>query len=35
VFEQIGDRFRRAVTRFAAAGDIPVVRFGKDDRRST
>lgn len=32
MFEQIGDRFRRAVTRFAAAGDIPVVRFGKDDR---
>ena len=33
VFEQIGDRFRRAVTKFAAGGDIPVVRFGKDDRK--
>ncbi|MFU8853050.1 hypothetical protein ACNAW0_18985 [Micromonospora sp. SL1-18] len=33
VFEQMGNRFRRAVTRFAEAGDIPVVRFGKDDRK--
>jgi hypothetical protein len=33
VFEQIGSRFRRAVTAFAADGDIPVVRFGKDDRK--
>jgi hypothetical protein len=33
VFEQIGDRFRRAVTKFAAVGEIPVVRFGKDDRK--
>ncbi|MCW3820835.1 hypothetical protein ONA91_41085 [Micromonospora sp. DR5-3] len=33
VFEQIGGRFRRAVTKFAAAGDIPVVRFDKDDRK--
>ena len=33
VFEQIGDRFRRAVTAFAKANQIPVVRFGKDDRK--
>jgi hypothetical protein len=33
VFEQIGDRFRRAVAAFAKAHQIPVVRFGKDDRK--
>jgi hypothetical protein len=33
VFEQIGDRFRRAVARFARDHDIPVVRFAKDDRK--
>lgn len=33
VFEQIGGRFRRAVAKFATAGDVPVVRFGKDDRK--
>jgi hypothetical protein len=33
LFEQIGDRFRRAVARFARDHDIPVVRFAKDDRK--
>lgn len=33
VFEQIGTRFRAAVAAFAKANDIPVVRFGKDDRK--
>ena len=33
VFEQIGNRFRRAMTAFAQANDIPVIRFGKDDRK--
>src|SRR5919199_77024 len=33
VFEQIGNRFRRAMARFAEANDIPVVHFGKDDRK--
>jgi len=30
LFKQLGDRFRRAVTSFAQANDIPWVRFGKD-----
>jgi len=30
---RIGDRFRRAVYTFAEANDIPVVRFGKHDRK--
>jgi hypothetical protein len=33
VFEQIGDRFRRAVAAFAKAHQIPVVRFGKEERK--
>jgi hypothetical protein len=33
VFERIGDRFRRDMAAFAKANDIPVVRFGKDDRK--
>jgi hypothetical protein len=33
VFEQIGDRFRRAIAAFARTHNIPVVRFGKDDRK--
>jgi hypothetical protein len=33
VFEQIGDRFRRAVAAFAKAHQIPVVRFGREDRK--
>src|SRR5215218_1462348 len=33
VFEQIGDRFRRAVAAFAKAHQIPVMRFGKEDRK--
>jgi len=31
LFNQIGQRFRRAVTSFAQANDIPWVKFGKDD----
>ena len=33
IFEQIGDRFRRAVARFARDHAIPVLRFAKDDRK--
>jgi hypothetical protein len=33
VLERIGLRFRRAVTEFAAEGDIPVIRFAKGDRK--
>ncbi len=33
VFERIGDRFRRAMAAFAKANAIPVVRFGKNDRK--
>jgi hypothetical protein len=33
VFEQMGNRFRQAVTRFARDNDIAVVRFTKDDRK--
>jgi hypothetical protein len=33
VFNRIGTAFRRAVNDFAAANDIPVVRFNKGDRR--
>jgi len=33
VMEKIGTRFRRAVTEFADAEHIPVVRFGKGDRK--
>ena len=31
LFKQLGDRFRRNVAAFAEAGEIPWVRFGKDD----
>jgi hypothetical protein len=31
VFNQIGQRFRRAVASFAGANDIPWVKFIKDD----
>jgi hypothetical protein len=34
LFDQIGRRFRAAVERYAAANQIPVVRFGKDDRKA-
>jgi hypothetical protein len=33
VMEKIGTRFRRAVSEFAEAEDIPVVRFRKGDRK--
>jgi hypothetical protein len=33
LFGPIGERFRAAVARFAKARDIPVVRFGKDERK--
>jgi hypothetical protein len=34
LFNQIGERFRAAVTRFAAGNHIPVVRFDKDARKA-
>jgi hypothetical protein len=33
ILEKIGTAFRRAVDRFATDNKIPVVRFGKDDRK--
>lgn len=33
IFDQIGGRFRRAVAKFARDNQIPVVRFGKGDRK--
>ena len=33
IMEKIGTAFRTAVDRFAADNRIPVVRFGKDDRK--
>ena len=33
ILERIGAAFRRAVDRFAADNHIPVVRFGKNDRK--
>ncbi len=33
VFEQIGSRFRDGMRRFAADNHIPVVRFGRQDRK--
>ena len=33
IFDQIGGRFRRAVAKFAKDNQIPVVRFGKGDRK--
>jgi hypothetical protein len=34
IFDKIGQRFRRAVDSFAAANDIPWVRFAKGDRKA-
>jgi hypothetical protein len=34
LFNPIGERFRAAVTRFAAANGIPLVRFKKDERKA-
>lgn len=34
VMEKIGTRFRRDVDAFASANDIPMVRFGKGDRKA-
>src|SRR6266704_1729780 len=34
LFNPIGERFRAAVTRFAAANGVPVVRFDKDQRKA-
>jgi hypothetical protein len=31
LFNQLGQRFRRAVAAYAQANDIPWVQFGKDD----
>ena len=33
ILEKIGTAFRRAVASFAEANHIPVVRFGKNDRK--
>lgn len=33
IMEKIGNRFRRAVNAFAQANDIPIVGFGKEDRK--
>jgi hypothetical protein len=33
IMEKMGTAFRKAVDRFATANEIPVVRFGKDDRK--
>ena len=33
IMEKLGVAFRRAVQRFAADNEIPMVRFGKDDRK--
>ena len=33
ILEKIGTAFRKAVRSFAADNKIPVVRFGKDDRK--
>ncbi len=33
IMEKIGTRFREGVERFATAQQVPVVRFGKDDRK--
>ena len=34
LFARIGERFRATVSAFAAGNHIPVVRFGKDDRKA-
>jgi hypothetical protein len=33
LFARMGERFRDDVKRFAMAGDIPLIRFGKGDRK--
>ena len=33
IMEKIGTRFRRAVTAFAEGNGIPIIRFGKGDRK--
>jgi hypothetical protein len=33
LFDRIGRRFCTGVASFAEANDIPVLRFGKDDRK--
>jgi hypothetical protein len=33
ILEKIGLRFRKAVTEYAAANDIPVIRFAKGERK--
>ena len=33
ILEKIGLRFRKAVTEYAAAGDIEVIRFAKGERK--
>ncbi len=33
ILEKVGTAFRKAVDRFAANNKIPVVRFGKNDRK--
>ena len=33
IMERIGTAFRRSVSAFAADEHVPVVRFGKDDRK--
>src|SRR5260370_23536416 len=33
IMEKMGTSFRRSVASFAEAGHIPVVRFGKGDRK--
>jgi hypothetical protein len=34
LFNRIGTRFRQAMVAFAKANDIPLVRFGRDDRKA-
>jgi hypothetical protein len=34
LFTKIGDRFRAAVVRYAETDDIPVIRFGRNDRKT-
>ncbi len=35
IMEKIGTRFRRSVSSFAAAHEVPIVRFGKGDASRT
>jgi len=34
IFAKLGEAFRNAVTAFAAEHEIPVIRFGKHDRKA-